>query len=103
MGYFSNGTEGAIYEAKYCERCLNYRGGMCPILMLHSVWNYEAIGQNVGGGIKQIALDMFIPRHGIENKQCAMFLNASPGQTKLDEDAQKLSAWNEGKPIKVTP
>ena len=38
MGYFSNGTEGYEYQAKYCDRCKNWRdtkkagGPGCPII-----------------------------------------------------------------------
>ena len=107
MGYFSNGTEGMAYEAKYCEHCLNYRGGMCPILVLHSLWNYEALGVGSTPQAKQVALDIFIPRNSVENKRCTMFLNAEPQLRHFPEDfkndAVKLAAWNEGKAIKVMP
>ena len=39
MAYFANGTEGEMYEAKYCRRC--------------------------------------IPREGIENLECRMFVEKS--------------------------
>jgi hypothetical protein len=75
MGYFSNGTEGDMYEEEYCYKCLNFdeeKG--CPIMNLHLVWNYEAISSK-GDAIKKYALDWFIPpnKDGMFNQQCRMF------------------------------
>jgi len=77
MGYFANGTEGMEYEDRYCCRCINYRSTEeinqrgCPVLDLHSLWNYEACSDP----IKKSALDSLIPRdeRGF-NKQCRMFI-----------------------------
>lgn len=74
MGYFSNGTEGDMYEEKYCYKCLNYdEEKECPIISLHLHWNYEA--QREGEENKKYALDWFIPRNeeGPFNQQCRMF------------------------------
>ena len=50
------------------------------------------------------ALETFIPRDGIHNKQCTMFLNVEPQLVHFPEDFEadtaKLSAWNSGKAIK---
>ena len=75
MGYFSNGTEGMMYQEAYCNRCVHDRNDDCPIWSLHLLWNAE---QHDDKG-KKMALDMFIPQKGIENGQCVMF---RPKQTR---------------------
>ena len=72
MAYFSNGTEGEIYQEQYCYRCQNWNDEKgCPIMDLHLLWNYDAIDEPA----KEMALDTFIPRSkdGIGNEQCLMF------------------------------
>lgn len=74
MGYFSNGTEGEMYEEEYCYKCLNYNEEQgCQIMNLHLFWNYEAQREN--GEDKKYALNWFIPpdKEGIFNQQCRMF------------------------------
>ncbi|MBC5648486.1 hypothetical protein [Christensenella tenuis] len=39
MGYFSNGTEGVLYEEMYCEKCIHYED--CAVLGLHFANNYD--------------------------------------------------------------
>jgi len=71
MGYFSNSTEGHIYEHDYCNRCQHEdREKGCPVWNLHLLWNYD---QN-SDTIKELVLDLFIPRaeNGF-NEQCVMF------------------------------
>ena len=44
MGYFSNGTEGEMYEEQWCRRCIHDdpdKGLYCPVLMAHQLWNHE--------------------------------------------------------------
>lgn len=42
MGYFSNGTEGDSFRARYCDRCVHGAGGdLCPIWALHLDYNYD--------------------------------------------------------------
>ena len=77
MGYFSNGTEGQIYEATYCRHCRWYRpvekGGAesCPVLDAHLWWNYQDC--NEPGS----PLHKMIPRDGIENLRCVYFEEAA--------------------------
>lgn len=79
MGYFSNGTQGAIYERMYCEGCVHHdqydpdNRECCPIWLLHLMWNYDAVGDNKDT-TKETALEMFIPREteGIWNAPCKM-------------------------------
>jgi hypothetical protein len=54
VGYFSNGTEGLMYQEKYCFRCSywNDEAG-CPIWLLHEL--------HVGEKKWQPTLDRLIP------------------------------------------
>lgn len=85
MGYFSNGTEGDMYEADYCNNCVHQdpdRG--CPVWDAHLFFSYELCNEKDHPG--KVMLDMFIPREGIENKRCTMFVSrdgALPGQRKM--------------------
>lgn len=88
MAYFSNGEAGYVYQAKYCERCVNYRydedsdSWGCPITDLHYLWNYDAVGDNADV-TKQAALNHFIPEEPVTfddgstfdfPAECRMFL-----------------------------
>ena len=71
MGYFSSGTEGAMYEERYCCDCEHFKEDeMCPVWAAHMLHNYEQ-----DGAVKEI-LDLLIPRtsDGLRNDQCAMFI-----------------------------
>jgi hypothetical protein len=89
MGYFSNGTEGMIYEETFCARCLNYgnpdEGQGCPIWDSHLLYAYEECNSESNA---KAMLDMFIPREepGLNgNGRCRMFLQ--------DPDKEPLPAW----------
>ena len=49
MAYFSNGTEGLMYQEKYCERCKYWVRDIdkigsdlgCPVWQLHELYNGE--------------------------------------------------------------
>lgn len=75
MTYFANGTEGDIFEEMYCSRCIHapqYEAEPpvdCPILTLHRMWNYDAVGEKADQ-TKHLALELFIPR----GKDCSMFV-----------------------------
>lgn len=94
MGYFSNGEAGMYYEEEYCVKCVNWRDNGsgsegCPILDLHSLWNYDAVGKNKDS-TKEAALSHFIPRKGIENCECKMFqLKPVPSQRELELAGQQ--------------
>lgn len=70
MGYFSNGTEGEIYFQSYCEKCIH--GDSCPVWDAHLAFNYDCC--NATGTPGKAILDALIPRQGIENLQCTMFV-----------------------------
>ena len=75
MAYFANGDEGEYYQERYCERCVHNSGNsakMCPVLELHMIWNYDAVGQNADQTKRQ-ALNTLWPRTGAHNDDCAMF------------------------------
>lgn len=94
MGYFANGSEGDYYMAHYCMKCVNWRDNGsgtegCPIIDLHSLWNYDAVGKNADK-VKAEALSHFIPREGIENGECSMFqMTPEPNQRELERAGQK--------------
>lgn len=75
MGYFSNGTEGMMYEEEYCFQCIhNNEEEQCQVWYLHEVFNYDAVGKNADKNIKKI-LNALIPRkeNGV-NGECSMYL-----------------------------
>ena len=76
MGYFSNGTEGDMYEEKYCNHCINMdQEKGCPVLNLHLLWNYEQFGKDKESKTKKFALDWFIlkQKDGPFSDICSMF------------------------------
>lgn len=77
MGYFSNGTEGAIYEERYCVNCIHYgdkpeEGNQCSVWDAHLLYNYVQFDQPI---VKSV-LEMLIPRKEIGNGQCKLFVKA---------------------------
>jgi len=66
MGYFSNGTEGRDYQYQYCERCVHDVNEDCPVWFLHLAYDGEED--------KRLVLDALIPRKGIYNGRCRMFV-----------------------------
>ncbi len=72
MAYFSNGTEGEMYKEQWCERCIHDGHGenACPVWTMHLTYNYD---QFENPDVKAI-LHQLIPRNGIHNEQCSMFV-----------------------------
>ena len=70
MGYFSNGTEGRDYEAKYCDRCVHQDTG-CPVWLAHLLYNYKECTNDTHVSV----LELLIPRSpdGLGNDQCKVF------------------------------
>lgn len=70
MGYFSNGTEGMIYEDHYCAKCIHGQDhdDPCAVWDAHLLYSYELCNS------KSNPLDILIPRKGITNEQCRMFI-----------------------------
>jgi len=80
MAWFSNGTEGEIYQDRYCARCVNYRdlddgrGHGCPIWDAHLLFMEGSKKPDA-----QEVLDHLIPREEEPPRfaaQCSMFLEA---------------------------
>lgn len=73
MGYFSNGSEGDAYEAKYCNRCVHSGedGTGCNVMLAHVLFAYEECNRD--SNAKRM-LDMLIPRDGAFNGECTMFV-----------------------------
>lgn len=76
MGYFSNGTEGEIYEHNFCRRCVHAQGEHgpygCAVWQAHMQFNYAHCND------EESILHILIPRSEdkLENEQCAMFHEA---------------------------
>jgi len=69
MGYFSNGTEGDMYEAEYCDHCVHSQGRECPVLLAHLLWNYDECNN------KASILHKMIPRDAEGwNQQCFAYV-----------------------------
>lgn len=87
MGYFSNGTEGDLYESEYCSRCIHsQKEGGCAVMLAHMLHNYKECNN------EDSILHLLIPRDekGF-NKQCEMFTEmARCHKGKLPDH---LSAW----------
>jgi hypothetical protein len=73
VGYFSNGSEGADYEARYCSKCVHINGpdgkSGCAVWLLHLISNYEDCNN------AKSPLHVLIPlsKNGLYNEQCSMF------------------------------
>jgi hypothetical protein len=92
MGYFSNGTEGDMYEARYCARCVHSvddpeKPG-CPVMLAHVLYAYEECGKKSNAAH---VLEILIPRDGAFNAQCAMFVERRP-----EVDPTQLPLFQEG-------
>jgi len=68
MGYFANGTEGAMFEEAWCSRCVHSDitpgkeigvDPPCPVWMAHAIYAYDLC--NKKGDPGKIILDMLIP------------------------------------------
>ena len=70
MAYFSNGTEGAMYQERWCSRCVHDVHEDCPIWAAHLLHNSD------GANNPEHILHMLIPRSkgGLGNERCAMFI-----------------------------
>jgi hypothetical protein len=90
MGYWSSGTEGMDWEARWCERCVHQpEEGFCAVMELHQLWNYDQCAaandryekkpiSDPVSEAKLIALSTLIPEKGYEGpihtwNECRMF------------------------------
>lgn len=88
MGYFSNSDEGVAYEAEWCSKCVHYGtdGTRCAVLGAHVLFAYGAKGE-----AEQI-LGELIPRRGIRNLKCRMFVTVEDLTRKRRERANDQRA-----------
>lgn len=100
MGYFANGTEGEMYQARWCERCRNFGADKlsketdtwgCPIWDVHMHYAYDHAGEPRDSPVNRI-LDNLIPREGVHNLECSMF-TPIPGH-EIDGQLE-LVPWKE--------
>lgn len=71
MGYFSNGTDGMIYEDTFCSRCIhnNKSEKGCAVWDAHSIYNYDECNK------ADSILHILIPRdENGRNQECKMFI-----------------------------
>lgn len=70
MGYFSNGSEGMDYYARYCDRCIhNVPDQTCAVWMAHLIHDYAECNK------ADSILHILIPRgKDGENEECKMFI-----------------------------
>lgn len=78
MAYFSNGTEGDMYEAEYCGKCHwqpEEEPYECQIMFLHALFNYDQCGKDDRAKDLKTCLDALIPtdENGFADK-CNFFL-----------------------------
>lgn len=76
MAYFPNGTAGAIFEERWCSRCIHEgnheMGEGCPVNLAHLLYAYELCNERDHPG--KVILDMLIPDDDpTEIPKCAMF------------------------------
>lgn len=64
-GDSSNGTEGAMYQERYCNKCWHDRNEDCPVWLAHLLDNGNDI------------LDLFISYRRGNYEQCTMFVPIS--------------------------
>lgn len=79
MGYFSNGTEGELYQEHYCFRCIHWSEDEgCPIWDTHLLRNYDDCNK------PDSILHILIPRSKdhLSNERCTMFI-AAPAMRDL--------------------
>jgi len=103
MGYFSNGTEGEMFEDAWCSRCVHsdISGDReigvdppCPVWTAHMLYAYELCNEDEHPG--SVILELLIPRKMVKasdgfdlpSNECAMFHPidagaAIPGQLTL--------------------
>ena len=59
MAYFSNGTEGEMWEGVNCHGCVHEDG--CAILCVHCLYNYDQHDKTPRGTALKEVLDILLP------------------------------------------
>lgn len=77
MAYFPNSTSWEFWAQDNCFKCVHWPktddDAPCPVEMAHMLYNYKQGDDGEDCPVRTM-LDMLIPRKGIENEQCALFL-----------------------------
>jgi hypothetical protein len=90
MGYFSNGSEGEHFEARWCDRCVNREAtedapyNNCPIWTAHLFYCHDAVSEeNAGRLLARNILGLLIAEEGPPNfkQSCTMFRESVVGDT----------------------
>jgi len=68
MANFSNGTEGEVYQEKYCCSCLHWKREEkgCPVWVAHLIYNGDGPMENI--------LNILIPMNGVFPGECTMYV-----------------------------
>lgn len=100
MGYFANGTEGALFEEAFCSRCVHSDIGPgkelgvdppCPVWMAHLQYAYELCNKREHPG--KVILDTLIPIKTVKASdgfdvpvnECKMFFPRDKGAAILGQ------------------
>ena len=95
MGYFSNGTEGMMYEDQWCSNCIHQDGqdgkSGCYVWLAHSLHNYEECNK------EDSILHLLIPRtkNGFGNEKCKMFMRGKSKGEEVQADEQLRLKYEE--------
>lgn len=86
MGYFSNGTEGALYDDEYCSLCIHQKpdDGGCAVWLAHMLYNYRDCNDD------NSILHLLIPRSKdkLGNEKCTMWAPL-PERELLEREGQE--------------
>ena len=83
MGYFSNGTEGSMYEGAHCRHCIHYDD--CAVWDAHLLYNYDECNN------KKSILHYLIPRKADGfNDKCKMFYSDIEHRRRVAAEAIAL-------------
>ena len=75
MGYFSNGTEGESYQARWCNTCQHDTNFGCYIWAIHLSRNYDECNN------PDSILHALIPRNKDGgNGKCVMYISVKKGK-----------------------
>ena len=78
MAYFSNGTEFEIYKELYCRKCVHDIDSDCPIILVHSLYNYNQFESDEQGKTIRSILNILWPVDskdtGFLNEDCKLFI-----------------------------
>lgn len=101
MAYFSNGSEGDVYQERYCNHCVHDLRQDCPVWALHLAFNYK---QHVDGkklGTVHEFLSSLIPdtEDGLYQDECRLFHEATAEELRDAREAEsRLKGINKPAP-----